>query len=258
MSGTTLSSVRRCLEVLEAFSAEEPELSLAQVSRRLGCHKSSVFRILSTLAARGYVEKNALNHTYRLGWKLLDLAGRLAGGYKLPDIAAPFMEALAQSTGEIVHLSILDGEEIVYLEKKGRSQPLTVSTMVGGRNPAHASAMGKVLLSGLPKAERAALLGRGPLARLTANTITDPQLLSRELEAVRRRGYALDDEESFQGIRCLAAPLRDRDGRVVAAISVTAPSQRLGSRRAAEIRRQVLEAARLISERIPPSVSPGD
>ena len=258
MSGSTLSSVRRCLEVLEAFTAEEPELSLAQVSRRLGCHKSSVFRILSTLAARGYVEKNALNHTYRLGWKLLDLAGRLAGGYKLPDIAAPFMEALAQSTGEIVHLSILDGEEIVYLEKKGRSQPLTVSAMVGGRNPAHASAMGKVLLSGLPKAERAALLGRGPLARLTANTITDPQLLSRELEAVRRRGYALDDEESFQGIRCLAAPLRDRDGRVVAAISVTAPRQRLGSRRAAEIRRQVLEAARLISERIPPSVSPGD
>jgi DNA-binding IclR family transcriptional regulator len=243
-----LSSVSKALALLEAFTAEQPGLSLSELARRIGAHKSSAFRLLSTLTAHGFVQRSPAGRGYRLGWKPLELAGRLR--YGLRELAAPFLEELAGKSGEIVHLSVLDGAQIVYLDKHGRSQPLTVSTRVGGRNPAHASAMGKVLLAGLSAAELRRLLGRRRLARFTPNTITDPRRLARELEAIRRQGFALDDEEAFPGIRCVAAPLRDREGRVLAAVSVTVPAQRMGARRQAVLREWVLDTTGRISERI--------
>jgi DNA-binding IclR family transcriptional regulator len=245
-----LSSVSKALSLLDVFTLEQPELSLAQIARQAGIHKSSAFRLLSTLEAQGFVERNPAGRGYRLGWKLGELAGHLLARYDLRELAAPHMERLAQASSEIVHLSILDGAEIVYLEKKGRSQPLTVSTTVGGRSPAHASAMGKVLLAGLADGELRRVLHGLRLLRFTPTTITDRRRLARELSAIRRQGYALDDEETFPGIRCVAAPLRDRDGRVVAALSVTAPTQRMGARRQAEIRHWVTETAVRISDRI--------
>ncbi len=154
-----LSSVSKALTLLDAFTAEKPQLTLSELARRAGAHKSSAFRLLSTLEAHGFVEKSPAGRGYRLGWKPLELAGRLLGRYELRELAAPFMEELAKKSGEIVHLSILDGSQIVYLDKRGRSQPLTVSTTIGGRSPAHASAMGKVLLAGLPAAELQRVLG---------------------------------------------------------------------------------------------------
>ena len=211
-------------------------------------HKSSAYRLLATLEAHGFVERGPAGRGYRLGWKPAELAGRLRS--ELRELAAPVMEELAAKSGEIVHLSVLDGAEIVYLDKRGRSQPLTVSTTIGGRSPAHASAMGKVLLAGLPQAEARRLLGARRLKRFTPTTITEPRRLALELEAVRRQGYALDNEEAFPGIRCVAAPLRDREGTVRAAISVTAPTQRIAGRRQAEIRKWVTDSAARISARI--------
>jgi IclR family acetate operon transcriptional repressor len=245
-----LSSVSKALSLLDAFTLEQPELSLVQIARQAGIHKSSAFRLLATMEAQGFVEKDPVSHGYRLGWKLAELAGRLLGRYELRELAAPHMEQLARESGEIVHLSILDGAEIVYLEKKGRSQPLTVSTTIGGRSPAHASAMGKVLLASLAEGEMRRVLRGLSLRRFTPTTITDRRKLARELSAIRRQGYALDDEETFPGIRCVAAPLRDREGRVVAALSVTAPTQRMGARRQSEIRQWVTDTAARISERI--------
>ena len=245
-----LSSVSKALSLLDAFTLEQPELSLAQIAQRAGIHKSSAFRLLATLEAQGFVERGPAGRGYRLGWKLGELAGRLLARYELRELAAPYMEQLARASGEIVHLSLLDGAEIVYLEKKGRSQPLTVSTTVGGRSPAHASAMGKVLLAGLAEGEMRRALRGVRLERFTPTTITDRRRLASELSAIRRQGYALDDEETFPGIRCVAAPLRDRKGRTVAALSVTAPTQRMGARRQAEIRQWVTDTAARISERI--------
>jgi DNA-binding IclR family transcriptional regulator len=243
-----LSSVSKALTLLDAFTAEKPVLTLSELARRAGTHKSSAFRLLATLEAHGFVEKNPAGRGYRLGWKPMELAGRLR--YDLRELAAPIMEELAEKSGEIVHLSILDGAEIVYLDKRGRSQPLTVSTTIGGRSPAHASAMGKVLLAGLTPAEVLRALGTRRLKRFTPTTITEPRRLARELEAIRSQGFALDNEEAFPGIRCVAAPLRDREGVVRAAISVTAPTQRIGGRRQAEIRKWVTDSAARISARI--------
>lgn len=246
----SLSSVKKSLQVLQTFSAEQPERSVTEISRLLNAHKSSVSRILTTLASEGFVEKNPLNNRYRLGFKLLDLANLVLGRYELRELAAPYMEELAEVTREIVHLSILDRREIVYLEKKGGGQTLTVATKVGGRNPAHASAMGKVLLSGLSPEKLEETLPGDSLVRLTTRTIVDRGGLLKELEQVKEQGFAVDDEESFPGIRCVAAPIRGVGGRTVAAISVTVPKQRMGRQRVEEIREGVIETARLISARM--------
>lgn len=244
-----VASVKKALDVLDEFRPEEPELSLAQLTRRTTMHKSSVLRTLATLEACGFVEKDPDSGRYRLGLKILELAGRVQGRYGLRDLAAPAMEELARATGEIVHLSVLDGGQIVYLEKKGHGQVLTVATRIGGRNPAHASAMGKALLAGLPEEELRRLLGRGPLPALTEHTISEVPALMEELERIRRQGFAVDDEETFPGIRCVAAPIVNGRGRTLAAISVTVPRSRLDSRRRHELRERVVAAARSISER---------
>jgi DNA-binding IclR family transcriptional regulator len=246
----SLSSVKKSLQVLQAFSAEHTERSVTEISRLLNAHKSSVSRILATLAAEGFVEKNLTNNRYRLGLKLLDLANLVLGRYELRELAGPYMEDLARATDEIVHLSVLDRSDIVYVEKKGRGQTLTVATKVGGRNPAHASAMGKVLLAGLSPHELGEIIVGGSLTRLTPRTIGEKGELVKELERVRDIGFAVDDEESFPGIRCVAAPVRSENGRTVAAISVTAPKQRMGKQRVEEIRERVIETARLISARM--------
>ncbi len=243
-----ISSVQKAMEVLKIFSIDTPELSLTEISERMNLHKSSIFRILNTLVLSGLVEKDPVTNRYRLGLLLLDLANQVLNRYDLRDRTGPYLEALAQETGEIIHLSILDGVDIVYLEKKGQGQPLTVATRVGGRYPAYASAMGKVLLSALPPQDLSDVLKACPLKKLTPTTITEVPELLKALERVKAQGFALDNEESFPGVCCVAAPLHERNGQVVAAISATVPKQRMGKRRMEQLRKLVVETAGLISE----------
>jgi len=245
-----LSSVKKALELLDHFTAERPELSLAEISREVDAHKSSVFRVLSTLKAAGFLEKDPLSGKYRLGLKILDLAGRVWGRHDIRQIATPYMEELARETSEIIHLAVLDGSDLVYLEKKGQGQVLTVATRVGGRNPAYASSMGKILLADLSENELKAILGRGKLKKLTPNTIDEIPKLIEELARIREQGFAVDNEETFQGIRCVGAPIRDAGGKVVAAVSVTVPAQRMDDKRVRELWRLVTNTARMISERV--------
>jgi DNA-binding IclR family transcriptional regulator len=160
------------------------------------------------------------------------------------------MEELARETGEVIHLAVLDGSDIVYLEKKGQGQILTVATRVGGRNPAYASSMGKILLADLSESELKKVLGRGRLKKLTANTITEMPRLLEELARIREQGFALDNEETFPGIRCVGAPIRDSGGKVIAAVSVTVPAQRMSDDRVRELWRMVTGTARMISGRV--------
>jgi len=245
-----LSSVKKALELLDHFTVERPELSLAEISREVDAHKSSVFRVLTTLKAAGFLEKDPLSGKYRLGLKILDLAGRVWGRYDIRQIATPYMEELARETGEVIHLAVLDGSDIVYLEKKGQGQVLTVATRLGGRNPAYASSMGKILLADLSESELKAIFGRGKLKKLTPNTIDEIPKLIEELARIREQGFALDNEETFPGIRCVGAPIRDAGGKVVAAVSVTVPAQRMDDKRVRELWRLVTNTGRMISERV--------
>lgn len=245
-----LSSVKKALELLDHFTVERPELGLAEISREVDAHKSSVFRVLTTLKASGFLEKDSLSGKYRLGLKILDLAGRVWGRHDIRQIAAPFMEELARQTEEVIHLAVLDGADIVYLEKKGQGQILTVATRVGGRNPAYASSMGKILLADLSESELKGILGQGKLKKLTPNTIDEIPKLIKELASIRKQGFALDNEETFPGIRCVGAPIRDARGRVIAAVSATVPAQRMDDKRIRELWRLVTNTARMISERV--------
>lgn len=245
-----LTSVVKALEVLDLFTIEEHELSLTEISRRMGQHKSSVYRVLRTLEAAGMLQRDENTGRYRLGLKIVDLAGRVLGKYDLRTTAAPFMEELAQKTGEIIHLSILEGKDIVYLEKKGAGQVLTVATKIGGKYPAYASAMGKLLLAHLPKEKLEAVISEIDLSPLTSSTITDKSRLARELKKIRKQGYSQDNEEAFPGIRCIAAPVRDQQERVVAAISATVPIQRLKNERIPELAEEIMEAAAKISNEV--------
>ncbi len=246
-----LSSVKKTFKVLEIFSSDHPELGVTEISSFLRIDKSSISRILMTLTAAGFVEKNPLNRKYRLGWKLVDLGNRVMSRYNnIRDHASPFMEDLAKRIEEVVHFSILDKNEIVYLDKKGEGQTLTVATKIGGRNPGHASAMGKVLLAGLSPEDLEEVLALGQLRRFTPTTITEVPKLLKELEKVRKQGFGIDNEESFPGIKCVAAPIKDSKGKVIAAISTTVPTQRMTKERIVELRKRVMETALLISNQI--------
>lgn len=248
---SSLLSVSKALKVLEAFTSDRPELGSTEIANILQLNKSTVSRIVTTLMSHGYLGKSPVNNKYYLGWKLVDLCHRVLSRHDLYDIsdhAAPFMEKLAAEIGEIVHLAILDKRHIVTLKKKGGGQTLTVDTKVGGRTPANCSALGRVLLAWLSQKELMNLLALGPLETCTPNTIDDESTLLKELEQIRKQGFAFDDEESFLGIRCVAAPIRDDTGKAIAAISATVPRQRMGEERIEEISKHVIETARLISE----------
>lgn len=246
-----LSSVKKALEILQVFTTDKPELSLTEISKRLITHKSSTSRILRTLASEGFVEKNPITKKYRLGLKIIQLANRALGRFEVRDHAAPFMQNLADRVEETIHLAILDNNEIVYLEKKsGGSQVLTVASSIGAKSPAHASAMGKVLLAGLPQEKLNQVIAHRVLEKFTPQTITDQSQLAAELKTVKKQGYATDYEERFLGIRCVGAPIYGADGNIIAAISATVPKQRMGAERMNKIRKEVIETARLITEQI--------
>lgn len=251
-----LSSVKKALQVLQAFSEDQTEWGVTELSLSLKSHKSSISRILITLQAQGFVEKNPQTGKYCLGFKVIELGQRALSRFELKEWAGPYLEELAGKTKEIIHLSLLDQNEIVYLDKKGKEQALTVATRIGGRNPAYCSAMGKVLLAALPPAELDRVLSLGPLQCLTPSTITEIPSLKKELERVRKRGYAIDHEESFPGIRCVAAPIRNRRKEVIAAVSATVPKQRMGREKMAQIVQLVTRCAKEISENMPHGMEP--
>lgn len=248
-----LSSVAKTLRVLEAFSAQKPELSTVELSRLLGMDKSSVSRIVVTLQHHGYLNRNAASGRYRLGAKFVDLGNQVLTGYDRLDVgelAGPFLRELAATIREVVHLGILDQRDVVTLRKVDGGQIVTVDTKVGGRYPAHACALGKVLLAGLPNEDLSRLLAAGPLTPRTPNTIVDVPALWSEVERVRRAGYAEENEESFPGICCVAAPVKDHNGGVVAALSATIPKQRADQARMNDVIRHVRYAGERISREI--------
>lgn len=245
----TIGSVKKAVDILRLFSSDRPRLSLGEISRQIDLHKSSILRTLTTMAEAGLVEKDTETGEYQPGLLTLELAGIVLHRYSFREQARPLLKNLADTTGEIIHLAILDGGDIVYLDKKGDEQPLTVATRIWGRHPAYCSAMGKVLLSGLSREELRGALGSGPFHRMTKNTITDFDELSEVLSCVKAEGYAVDDEEAFEGIRCVAAPVTGRDGRILAAVSATVPKQRMDEHRTMEMARLVRETAKGISMR---------
>jgi DNA-binding IclR family transcriptional regulator len=217
---TVLGKVRL---ILEAFEPDEQALSLAELTRRTGVPKASVYRISQELVAWGALERYGCG--YRLGLRLFELGQLVPRQRVLRELAHPYMEELARATAETVHCAVRDGHEVLYVEKLGGYRLVARPSRTGGRMPLHCTATGKVLLAFAPSRVAETVLA-APLPRRTPRTVVAPGLLRAELASVRADGYALESEETRLGYLSVAAPVMDAGLRVCAAVSVAAPTAR--------------------------------
>ncbi|MDR7416993.1 MAG: IclR family transcriptional regulator [Armatimonadota bacterium] len=242
----TVRSLLRGLQVLEIL-ARDPELSLTEIARRAHLPFSTTHRLLETLCRRGFVTQPEASGRYRLGLKAFEVGIAFLASHRLPEVARPVMVDLVKHLNETANLAVRDGREAVYVLQVESPRMLRLFAHPGARHPLYCTGVGKVLLAWEPEPEVRSLLGSGPLPRYTPRTLTDPEAVLQELRAVRARGYAVDREERETGVRCVAAPVRDATGRVVAALSVSAPATRLPYRRIPEVAGATLAAASRIS-----------
>jgi DNA-binding IclR family transcriptional regulator len=243
-----VQSLDRALEILRLLGSE-PEMRVTDLARQLEVHKSTVFRLLSTLQEHGLVEQNPTTEKYRLGYGLVRLAGSVVAELDLARAARPILEELAIRSGETVNLAILQGNQVVNIDQIAAPNLVVNVNWVGKQTPLHATSNGKVLLAYLPEEARRQLLG-GSLPRLTPRTITEPRILEKQLRRVVEDGYAFTLEELELGLNAVAAPVRGADGRVQAAVSVAGPAYRVTPQRLNELGEMTRAAGEAISRRM--------
>lgn len=241
-----IGALRKGLEVIDCF-AERDSWSLTEIAGHLGLNKATAFRILHTLQESGYLAKDEDSGRFRLGMRFYSLGKSAVRHEQLKWQALPPLMHLAEATGETVYVGILYEGDAVCVQIVDGTELVRMHSFVGKRSPAHASALGKVLLAHLPDSEVDAYVETYGLKRLTLNTITEPSALREELRQIRDQGYALDREEMAPGLRCIGAPVTDHTGRPVATVSLSAPADRMGPERLADIVPLVKTAALDIS-----------
>jgi DNA-binding IclR family transcriptional regulator len=243
-----LQSVRRAISALEQI-ADAGELGVTELGRRLDVHKATASRLVATLADRGLLERDPVTEKYRLGFGLIRLAGSAMARLDIVRMAHPILDDLADRTNETVNLGVLSGDAVVHIDQVTGSRAVVAVSWVGRRAPLHATSNGKILLAFLDDSERSRVLAE-PLAAMTSRTITDPQVLGRQLDQIVARGFAQTLEELEEGLNAVAAPVRQADSRVVAALSVSGPAFRMRPMDLPRIARLTMEAAATISRRL--------
>ncbi len=223
-SGDFVQSLARGLAVIRAFDAEHPELSLSDVARRADMPRAAARRFLRTLETLGYVRGG--DRGFALTPRVLELGFSYLSALSLSEIVQPHLERLSREVDESVSAAVLDDTDVVYIARVPTRRIMSVRITIGTRFPAFATSMGRVLLAGMPDAAASAVLAASTLAPFTERTLTDPTTLRRELHRVRDRGWSLVDGELEPGLRSVAAPLRGRDGSVVAAVNVSTSATR--------------------------------
>ncbi|CAM2935989.1 IclR family transcriptional regulator C-terminal domain-containing protein [Prescottella defluvii] len=219
-----VQSLARGLSVIRAFDTENPQRTLSDVARATDLTRATARRFLLTLVELGYVRTDG--SVFWLTPRVLELGYSYLSSLSLPDIARPHLEALSDRVHESTSVSILDDDDVVYVARRPVRRIMTVSITIGTRFPAFATSMGRVLLAGLSPADLDAYLGRVDLTPLTGRTIATPDALRAELDKIRADGYCVVDQELEEGLRSLAAPIRDHSGAVVAAVNISTQAAR--------------------------------
>ncbi|KUO53357.1 MAG: hypothetical protein APF76_08945 [Desulfitibacter sp. BRH_c19] len=226
-----INSVAKALSVLEIVGISEKELTLTEIAKNLDMHKSTAFRLLSTLESRGFISKETSTGKYTLGLKILRLAGELLDNIDIRKIARPILEKLVEDCNETVHLVVMESNNIIYIDKVEGCNTIRLYSRIGMHGFAHSTSAGKVLLAFLPERKIKNLILETELPKKTPKTIVDYETLMEHLEVVRKQGYAIDDIENEDGVRCVAAPVRNHLGQVVAAVSIAGPCDRISIER---------------------------
>ncbi|GAA2533725.1 IclR family transcriptional regulator [Winogradskya humida] len=219
-----VQSLERGLAVIRAFDAHHPELTLSEVARICDLTRAAARRFLLTLTDLGYVRTDG--RMFSLTPRVLELGYAYLSSMSLPEVAQPHLETLVADIHESSSVSVLDGDDVLYVARVPTRRIMTVAINVGTRFPAYATSMGRILLAHLPEPEITAFLARVNLLPLTDRTLTKPEALHTELDRIRTQGWAIVDQELEEGLRSLAAPIRNRTGTVVAAVNISVHASR--------------------------------
>lgn len=237
----------RVVQILDCFGPERNDLRLVEIAAETGLHKSTLYRLLEAMRDHRLIGFDEARGTYHLGMKLFELGSQAVERLALEKHAHPILDRLAAASGETAHLCVLDGAEVVYIAKVESTRTLRIPSAVGRRNPAYCTGVGKAILAHLEPERLARYLADTPLQRFTNKTLAAATDLKANLRQVVSRGFAIDDEEREDGVRCVAAPVRDHSGQVIAAISIAGPTMRVTKERLAELAAHVVGAANEIS-----------
>jgi len=221
------------LKVVDELAQSAEGMTAVELASSIGVHKTSVYRYLNTLLNAGYIQSNG-DSRYHLGNKILELSSQLLRRMPLRETAHPFLVKLSADTQKTVHLCVLDGHDVIYIDKVESQRSLPILSRIGSRAPAYCTGVGKALLSGLPTNQAVSLLREFPPPPRTLATITDPMQLLEELKTTAERGYAIDNGEHEEGIMCFAAPVRGYGGEIAGAVSITGLKREFNDTKRAE------------------------
>lgn len=221
-----IQSVDRAMQVLEILRKEKKS-GVTEIGNKLGVNKSTAFRILSTLEDKGFVEKDDVTSKYKLGIRLIKFSNSVINDLDITKIAKPLLRELVEMTGESAHLCILSKSKAVFIDQVKSSEVINVSAKIGGEEPLYCSAVGKSMIAFLPEKQLNDLIDIQKFIAFTPRTITSRQVLLEQLEKIKEVGYAVDDEEINSGVRCIAAPIRNFKGKVVASVGISCPANRV-------------------------------
>ncbi len=244
-----VNSVRKALAILDLLS-NRPDLGLAEISKALGFPRSTTHGLLETLTRARFLERNPDSGAYSLGIRLIELGYCAQTGLDLVRIAAPFLKGLNIRYDETVHLTILDDDEVLYIDCIESQRRLRTYSVIGVRAPLHCTSVGKAILAFQDEDTIARVIARKGLPAFTPNTITGESRLREEIARIRALGYAIDDMEHEEHLRCIGAPIRNARGEVFASISLSGPAERNTLERLEQMAPALLEATETISRRL--------
>ena len=245
-----VQSIDRALNILELLAVEASGLGVTEIGKRFGLPKSTIHRILLTLLEWGYVEKNSDGSKYKLGLKVVDISRIYLNKVELITEAQPYLRNLAVISTQPVHLGHLEDKQMVFLDKVEVVNSIRMYSQVGRRIPFHSSALGKVFVSYLNDIKLQELLENYVFTAMTDKTITDKEVFIKELKKIKGQGYAIDDEENEEGIRCISAPIFDYRGEVVASISTSGSLDIYTLDKLEMLKKSVMSTASVISSRL--------
>ncbi len=250
MSERLIQSVDRAIDVIELFNSTVTELSVKEISDGLQLSKSTVHGLIKTLEHRGFLEQKPENQKYKLGLRLFELGNLVGSQMDIRKLSSSVIHQLVEKVKETVHLVVLDGKEVVYVEKLEGPGSLRMYSQVGKRAPMYCTGVGKAILAYLDEQEVDEILQSTKMEAFTPYTLTTHEAIRAELEQIRRNGYATDDQEIELGLRCFAAPVFNHEGKVVASISCAGPINRIVYEKDSEIAKHVKAAALEISNKL--------
>ncbi len=245
-----VQSIERAFAIVEEVARNRDGIGLAELSKRVGLHNSTTFHLVKTMVSLGYVSQVEDSRKYRIGRRMFTLAAGALDEIELVNVATPILERLTRETGEYTHFAIRSGDQVVVVAKVAGTGIFQMVDRTGAVRPAHATALGKVLLGSLSPAQLEQFLEHCDMQRYTPKTIVEREALLREIEEVKRKGLAFDDGEFDAEARCIAVPVRDFTGRVAGAIGMSGPMWRLSLQALQEKSKFVREAAVALSTQL--------